>query len=113
MLGTLGCINYPIYNASLCAGHAYITPADLDDWGFEHHSVHLPGACYYIFYNVSLSESLVLHLCLVVPGNRQDILAEGEISSAQQRAASEGLGLLARLGSDIFTAKMVSQWFDL
>ncbi|WOK94226.1 HEAT repeat-containing protein 5B isoform X6 [Canna indica] len=36
----------------------------------------------------------------------QDILSEGEISSAQRRASCEGLGLLARLGSDIFTAKM-------
>ncbi|KAL5981902.1 hypothetical protein ACLOJK_015969 [Asimina triloba] len=34
------------------------------------------------------------------------ILAEGEISAAQRRASSEGLGLLARLGNDVFTARM-------
>ncbi|XP_020585694.1 LOW QUALITY PROTEIN: HEAT repeat-containing protein 5B [Phalaenopsis equestris] len=34
------------------------------------------------------------------------ILAEGEITSAQRRASAEGLGLLARLGGDIFTARM-------
>ncbi|XP_038985409.1 protein SWEETIE isoform X2 [Phoenix dactylifera] len=34
------------------------------------------------------------------------ILADGEICSTQRRASSEGLGLLARLGSDIFTARM-------
>ncbi|XAR51547.1 hypothetical protein NMG60_11006202 [Bertholletia excelsa] len=34
------------------------------------------------------------------------ILAEGDICSSQRRAASEGLGLLARLGNDIFTARL-------
>ncbi|XP_052195097.1 protein SWEETIE isoform X2 [Diospyros lotus] len=34
------------------------------------------------------------------------ILAEGDISASQRRAASEGLGLLARLGNDIFTARL-------
>lgn len=34
-------------------------------------------------------------------------MSEGEISAAQRRASSEGLGLLARLGNDIFTARMV------
>ncbi|KAF5184416.1 Sweetie-like protein [Thalictrum thalictroides] len=36
----------------------------------------------------------------------QGILSEGDISAAQRRASSEGLGLLARLGNDIFTARM-------
>ncbi|CAN0928886.1 Protein SWEETIE [Linum grandiflorum] len=36
----------------------------------------------------------------------QSILAEGEICASQRRAAAEGLGLLARLGNDLFTAKM-------
>ncbi|KAJ6840795.1 HEAT repeat-containing protein 5B [Iris pallida] len=36
----------------------------------------------------------------------QSILAEGDISPAQRRASSEGLGLLARLGNDVFTARM-------
>ncbi|XP_021887968.1 protein SWEETIE, partial [Carica papaya] len=36
----------------------------------------------------------------------QGILAEGDICASQRRASSEGLGLLARLGSDIFTARM-------
>ncbi|XP_062009645.1 protein SWEETIE isoform X1 [Rosa rugosa] len=36
----------------------------------------------------------------------QSILAEGDICPSQRRAASECLGLLARLGNDIFTARM-------
>ncbi|MCL7033976.1 hypothetical protein MKW94_027185 [Papaver nudicaule] len=36
----------------------------------------------------------------------QGILGEGDICAAQRRASSEGLGLLARLGNDIFTARM-------
>ena len=32
---------------------------------------------------------------------------EGEICASQRRASSEGLGYLARLGNDIFTARMV------
>lgn len=37
----------------------------------------------------------------------QNILTEGDICASQRRAACEGLGLLARLGNDIFTARMV------
>ncbi|KAG6716276.1 hypothetical protein I3842_04G041200 [Carya illinoinensis] len=36
----------------------------------------------------------------------QSILSEGDICASQRRASSEGLGLLARLGNDIFTARM-------
>ncbi|XP_061348491.1 protein SWEETIE-like isoform X3 [Gastrolobium bilobum] len=36
----------------------------------------------------------------------QSILAEGDICASQRRAASEGLGYLARFGNDIFTARM-------
>ncbi|KAJ4961466.1 hypothetical protein NE237_021376 [Protea cynaroides] len=36
----------------------------------------------------------------------QGILAEGDICASQRRAAAEGLGLLARLGNDIYTARM-------
>ncbi|KAM2466399.1 hypothetical protein PS1_008328 [Malus domestica] len=36
----------------------------------------------------------------------QSILAEGDICPSQRRASSECLGLLARLGNDIFTARM-------
>ncbi|CBI33667.3 unnamed protein product, partial [Vitis vinifera] len=36
----------------------------------------------------------------------QNILAEGDICASQRRASSEGLGLLARLGNDMFTARM-------
>lgn len=46
-----------------------------------------------------------LHLLTLIC---QSILAEGDICASQRRASSEGLGLLARLGNDIFTAKMVS-----
>lgn len=37
----------------------------------------------------------------------QGILLENEISTAERRAACEGLGLLARIGNDTFTARMV------
>ncbi|KAL3630335.1 hypothetical protein CASFOL_023319 [Castilleja foliolosa] len=40
----------------------------------------------------------------------QSILAEGDICPSQRRASSEGLGLLARLGNDIFTARMTKQF---
>ncbi|CAM8906100.1 unnamed protein product [Rhodiola kirilowii] len=36
----------------------------------------------------------------------QGILAEGEASTSQRRAATECLGLIARLGDDMFTARM-------
>lgn len=38
----------------------------------------------------------------------QSILSEGDICASQRRASSEGLGLLARLGNDIFAARLVS-----
>lgn len=37
----------------------------------------------------------------------QFILAEGDISAALRRASAEGLGLVARLGNDVFMPKMV------
>ncbi|KAK4416508.1 protein SWEETIE [Sesamum alatum] len=40
----------------------------------------------------------------------QSILAEGDICPSQRRASSEGLGLLARLGNDIFTARLTKQF---
>ncbi|KAL8476600.1 hypothetical protein ACS0TY_029047 [Phlomoides rotata] len=39
----------------------------------------------------------------------QAILAEGDICASQRRASAEGLGLLARLGNDTFTARMTKQ----
>ncbi|KMZ69414.1 HEAT repeat-containing protein [Zostera marina] len=36
----------------------------------------------------------------------QSIIAEGEICASQRRASSEGFGFLARLGTDLFTARM-------
>ncbi|KAK3425934.1 hypothetical protein EUGRSUZ_F02484 [Eucalyptus grandis] len=36
----------------------------------------------------------------------QSILAEGDICASQRRASAEGLGLLARVGNDIFTARL-------
>ncbi|XP_068658237.1 protein SWEETIE isoform X2 [Aristolochia californica] len=36
----------------------------------------------------------------------QVILADGDVSAAQRRASAEGLGLIARLGNDMFTPKM-------
>ncbi|KAL7101750.1 hypothetical protein ACP275_08G074200 [Erythranthe tilingii] len=40
----------------------------------------------------------------------QSILAEGDICASQRRASSEGLGLLARLGNDTFTARLTKQF---
>ncbi|CAI9766931.1 unnamed protein product [Fraxinus pennsylvanica] len=37
----------------------------------------------------------------------QSILAEGDICASQRRASAEGLGLLARLGNDVFTARLM------
>ncbi|EEF45628.1 conserved hypothetical protein [Ricinus communis] len=37
----------------------------------------------------------------------QSILAEGDICASQRRASSEGLGLLSRLGNDVFTARTI------
>ncbi|VFQ70327.1 unnamed protein product [Cuscuta campestris] len=42
----------------------------------------------------------------------QMILAEGDISSSQRRALSECLGLLARLGNDVLTAKLTRSFLD-
>ncbi|KAL0332487.1 UNVERIFIED_CONTAM: protein SWEETIE [Sesamum calycinum] len=44
------------------------------------------------------------------PSFPQSILAEGDICPSQRRASSEGLGLLARLGNDIFTARLTKQF---
>ncbi|KAK2663047.1 hypothetical protein Ddye_001621 [Dipteronia dyeriana] len=45
----------------------------------------------------------IIHLAQAI---FQSILAEGDICASQRRASSEGLGLLARLGNDISTARM-------
>ncbi|KAA3458387.1 HEAT repeat-containing protein 5B isoform X2 [Gossypium australe] len=45
-------------------------------------------------------------LCFGIIFAAQGILIEGDICASQRRASSEGLGLLARLGNDIFTARM-------
>lgn len=37
----------------------------------------------------------------------QNIMLEGDICASQRRASAEGIGLLARLGDDIFTARLV------
>ncbi|CAI0547649.1 unnamed protein product [Linum tenue] len=49
---------------------------------------------------------LALGILSLAHGIFQSILAEGDICASQRRASAEGLGLLARLGNDIFTAKM-------
>ncbi|KAL9993657.1 putative armadillo-like helical, protein SWEETIE [Helianthus debilis subsp. tardiflorus] len=41
-----------------------------------------------------------------IQGIFQGILAEGGICESQRRASSEGIGLLARLGNDTFTARL-------
>ncbi|PKA52839.1 hypothetical protein AXF42_Ash001820 [Apostasia shenzhenica] len=51
-------------------------------------------------------QSCGIEILNAIQSTFQGILTEGDISSAQRRACAEGLGLLARLGSDIFTARM-------
>ncbi|XP_050383979.1 protein SWEETIE isoform X2 [Argentina anserina] len=52
------------------------------------------------------SQPLALDILNSAQAIFQSILAEGDICPSQRRAASECLGLLARLGNDIFTARM-------
>ncbi|XP_071711040.1 protein SWEETIE [Rutidosis leptorrhynchoides] len=52
------------------------------------------------------SQPLETEILNGVQGIFQSILAEGGICESQRRASSEGLGLLARLGNDIFTARL-------
>ncbi|GJT10376.1 protein SWEETIE isoform X1 [Tanacetum coccineum] len=42
------------------------------------------------------------------PGEKISILAEGGICESQRRASSDGLGLLAPLGNDLFTVRLAS-----
>ncbi|EOY04218.1 HEAT repeat-containing protein, putative isoform 1 [Theobroma cacao] len=51
-------------------------------------------------------QSLELEILNLAQAIFKGILIEGDICASQRRASSEGLGLLARLGSDIFTARM-------
>ncbi|XP_042445912.1 protein SWEETIE isoform X2 [Zingiber officinale] len=51
-------------------------------------------------------QTLIPEILTIIQAIFQGILAESEVCSAQRRASCEGLGLLARLASDIFTAKM-------
>ncbi|KAK9106905.1 hypothetical protein Syun_022916 [Stephania yunnanensis] len=51
-------------------------------------------------------QSLEVEVLSSVQAIFQGILSEGDISAAHRRASSEGLGLLARLGNDVFTARM-------
>jgi len=52
------------------------------------------------------SQPLEMEILNAVQGIFQSILAEGGICESQRRASSEGLGLLARLGNDMFTARL-------
>ncbi|KAL0449995.1 UNVERIFIED_CONTAM: protein SWEETIE [Sesamum latifolium] len=52
------------------------------------------------------SEPLRMDILNAAQAIFQSILAEGDICPSQRRASSEGLGLLARLGNDIFTARL-------
>lgn len=49
-----------------------------------------------------------LYLLMFFKFQFKSILVEGDICASQRRASAEGLGYLARLGNDIFTARMVS-----
>nr|XP_009791635.1 PREDICTED: HEAT repeat-containing protein 5B-like isoform X2 [Nicotiana sylvestris] len=51
-------------------------------------------------------EPLPLEVLNLAQSIFQSILAEGDICASQRRASSEGLGLLARLGNDVFTARL-------
>ncbi|KAK1433251.1 hypothetical protein QVD17_10160 [Tagetes erecta] len=52
------------------------------------------------------TQPLEMEILNGVQGIFQGILAEGGICESQRRASSEGLGLLARLGNDTFTARL-------
>uniref|UniRef100_A0A0E0HRG5 HEAT repeat-containing protein n=1 Tax=Oryza nivara TaxID=4536 RepID=A0A0E0HRG5_ORYNI len=51
------------------------------------------------------AQSLSTDILSMVQSTFKGILLESEISTAQRRAACEGLGLLARIGNDAFTAR--------
>ncbi|KAL6603995.1 hypothetical protein ACP70R_044356 [Stipagrostis hirtigluma subsp. patula] len=52
------------------------------------------------------AQSLPTDILSMIQSIFKGILVETEMSTAQRRAACEGLGLLARVGNDIFTARM-------
>nr|GEZ77600.1 protein SWEETIE isoform X3 [Tanacetum cinerariifolium] len=52
------------------------------------------------------SQQLEMEILNAVQGIFQSILVEGSISESQRRASSDGLGLLARLGNDMFTVRL-------
>nr|GEW62437.1 HEAT repeat-containing protein 5B [Tanacetum cinerariifolium] len=54
------------------------------------------------------SQLLEMEILNAVQGIFQSILAEGGISKSRRRASSDGLGLLARLGNDMFTVRLAS-----
>lgn len=55
------------------------------------------------------SEPLGMEILTAAQSIFQSILSEGDICASQRRASSEGLGLLARLGNDIFAARLTKQ----
>ncbi|KAL8250875.1 hypothetical protein R6Q59_034568 [Mikania micrantha] len=52
------------------------------------------------------TQPLEMEVLNAVQGIFQGILAEGAICESQRRASAEGLGILARLGNDTFTARL-------
>jgi hypothetical protein len=52
-------------------------------------------------------QSLPIDILSMIQSIFKGISGEAEISAAQLRAACEGLGLLARVGNDVFTGRMV------
>ncbi|KAL6876470.1 hypothetical protein ACP4OV_013042 [Aristida adscensionis] len=58
------------------------------------------------FLSLRGAQSLPIEILGILQSIFKGILVETEISPASRRAASEGLGLLARVGNDIFTARM-------
>ncbi|KAJ9561951.1 hypothetical protein OSB04_007111 [Centaurea solstitialis] len=55
---------------------------------------------------ITAPQPLEMEILSAAQGIFQSILAEGGICESQRRASSEGLGILARLGNDIFTARL-------
>ncbi|XP_006656123.1 protein SWEETIE isoform X2 [Oryza brachyantha] len=58
------------------------------------------------FLTIRGAQSLPTDILSMVQSIFKGILLESEISTSQRRAACEGLGLLARIGTDAFTARM-------
>ncbi|XP_076960722.1 protein SWEETIE-like [Bidens hawaiensis] len=76
-----------------------------------HHAANVTNVCVGLLSGLKAMaalrpQSLDMDTLNAIHGIFQGILAEGGICESQRRASSEGIGLLARLGNDTFTARL-------